>query len=238
MSELAKEKLYRNELIKAGATGKNNVARIRSLSGGGGGGSQALDDLLTGQLTILESNVSGTIIGNGFYMLQSISLPNATEIAMGAFSRLESLETINLPNVTTIGEGAFGGCTSLKTINLPNVTTIGEGAFGGCTSLKTINLPNVVTVGYGTFESCEALESISLPNVTTIGEGAFESCEALESITLGANQVCTIGTYAFDDIQNTITVYVPSNLIEQYKVATNWSTYYTNNRVNFVAITE
>ena len=216
MSELAKEKLYRNELIKAGATGKNNVARIRSLSGGGGGGSQALDDLLTGQLTILESNVSGTIIGNGFYMLQSISLPNATEIAMGAFSRLESLETINLPNVTTIGEGAFGGCTSLK----------------------TINLPNVVTVGYGTFESCEALESISLPNVTTIGEGAFESCEALESITLGANQVCTIGTYAFDDIQNTITVYVPSNLIEQYKVATNWSTYYTNNRVNFVAITE
>lgn len=37
MSELAKEKLYRKELIKAGATGDNNVARIRSLSGGGSG---------------------------------------------------------------------------------------------------------------------------------------------------------------------------------------------------------
>ncbi len=38
MSELTKEKIYRNELIKAGATGNNNLERIRSLQNGGGGG--------------------------------------------------------------------------------------------------------------------------------------------------------------------------------------------------------
>lgn len=38
MSELTREKIYRNELIKAGATGNNNLERIRSLQNGGGGG--------------------------------------------------------------------------------------------------------------------------------------------------------------------------------------------------------
>lgn len=38
MSELTKEKIYREELIKAGATGNNNLERIRSLQNGGGGG--------------------------------------------------------------------------------------------------------------------------------------------------------------------------------------------------------
>lgn len=36
MSELTKEKIYKSELIKAGATGNNNLERIRSLAGGGG----------------------------------------------------------------------------------------------------------------------------------------------------------------------------------------------------------
>lgn len=35
MSELTKEKIYKNELIKAGAEGNNNLERIRSLAGGG-----------------------------------------------------------------------------------------------------------------------------------------------------------------------------------------------------------
>lgn len=38
MSELTREKIYKNELIKAGATGNNNLERIRSLQNGGGGG--------------------------------------------------------------------------------------------------------------------------------------------------------------------------------------------------------
>ena len=35
MSELTREKIYKSELIKAGATGNNNLERIRSLAGGG-----------------------------------------------------------------------------------------------------------------------------------------------------------------------------------------------------------
>lgn len=42
MSELTKEKIYKNELIKAGAEGNNNLARIRSLQNGGGGGKTSL----------------------------------------------------------------------------------------------------------------------------------------------------------------------------------------------------
>lgn len=35
-----------------------------------------------------------------------------------------------------------------------------------------------------------------------------------------------------------IYIYVPSNLIHDYKTATNWSTLYNNGRVDFLAITE
>lgn len=35
MSELTKEKIYKKELIAGGATGNNNLERIRSLAGGG-----------------------------------------------------------------------------------------------------------------------------------------------------------------------------------------------------------
>lgn len=37
MSELTKEKIYKNELEKVGGEGNNNLERIRSLAGGGGG---------------------------------------------------------------------------------------------------------------------------------------------------------------------------------------------------------
>ncbi len=37
MSELTKEKIYKKELIAGGATGNNNLERIRSLAGGSGG---------------------------------------------------------------------------------------------------------------------------------------------------------------------------------------------------------
>ena len=38
MSELTREKIYKRELLKKGATGNNNLERIRSLQNGGGGG--------------------------------------------------------------------------------------------------------------------------------------------------------------------------------------------------------
>ena len=37
MSELTKEKIYKKELEKVGGEGNNNLERIRSLAGGGGG---------------------------------------------------------------------------------------------------------------------------------------------------------------------------------------------------------
>lgn len=52
MSELAKEKLYRKELIAGGATGNNNLERIRSLASGGKGG-------FNYELTEFEYNVQG-----------------------------------------------------------------------------------------------------------------------------------------------------------------------------------
>lgn len=43
MSELTKEKIYKKELIAGGATGNNNLERIRSLASGGGKGKYTLE---------------------------------------------------------------------------------------------------------------------------------------------------------------------------------------------------
>lgn len=192
---------------------KKDVAILGITGSYEGSGGTDVGELLNGTLTEIESNVSGTI--TGFQSITSISLPNATSIGSYAFQNLWALESVNLPNVLTLETGAFFGCEVLVNVNMPRATFVGWEAFSGC----------------------EELESINLPNVIEIEGSAFVGCTSLESITLGANQVCSLGGNAFAGLQD-ITIYVPSALIEDYKIAQNWSTLYNDGYITFEAIAE
>lgn len=52
------------------------------------------------------------------------------------------------------------------------------------------------------------------------------------------DDVVSIGSGAFANVTGPITVYVPNDLINSYKTATNWSTYFNSGKVTFVAIQE
>ena len=161
--------------------------------------------------------------------LTTIDLPECTSIGNYAFQGCTSLTTVDLPECTSIGDGAFVNCTNLTTVNLPECTSMGEYAFSSCTSLTTVNLPKCTSIGGSAFNSCTSLTTVSLPECTSIEDYAFYCCTSLTTIIFGADQVVyidDISTFNNSAIANgTGYVYVPDNLVDSYKTATNWSTY-------------
>ncbi len=161
--------------------------------------------------------------------LTSIVIPdNVTSIANGVFRECKSLTSIVIPDsVTSIGDSAFHNCSSLTSIEIPSgVTSIGISAFYNCNSLTSIDIPDSVTsIGQGAFYYCTRLTSIDIPSgVTSIGNSAFWYCASLTSVTVNAITPPTLGANAFYET-NYLLIYVPSESVDTYKSATNWSNY-------------
>ena len=94
--------------------------------------------------------------------------------------------------------------------------------------LTTVNLPECTSIGTSTFYRCTNLTTVNLPECTSIGDTAFNSCTNLTTVIFGADRVVTLmSSNAFDNsaITRTGYIYVPDNLVDSYKTATNWSTY-------------
>ena len=81
---------------------------------------------------------------------------------------------------------------------------------------------------------CKTVKSVSFPNATSIGDSAFYMCSKLAEVVIGTNSstsICTLSsTSAFSStvIATSTTdgfIYVADSLVDQYKAATNWSTY-------------
>ena len=164
--------------------------------------------------------------------LASIIIPDGvTLIGEGAFALCTSLTSITIPDsVTSIGDSAFYGCTGLTSITIPDsVTSIGEVAFSSCTGLTSVTIGNGVTsIGDSAFYGCTGLTSITIPNsVTSIDSYAFNDCTNLTEIDFSThNAVPTLaGTSAFDNTSANLVIKVPSALLDEWKAATNWSTY-------------
>lgn len=160
------------------------------------------------------------------------------------------LKEVNLPNVETIGERAFRGCTGLTEISLPNCTRIDDYAFQSCSNITKIDVPELKSMGgyamqstgiaHAVFQKLEVLGTADLYGCwkmhtcdlhicTSISSTAFPYCSALKTLILRSPTMCTIG--GGNPFQNTPIasgkgfIYVPDNLVEDYKTATNWSTY-------------
>ena len=154
-----------------------------------------------------------------------------TTIKKYAFKECTSLENINIPdNVTSVLGYAFQDCRGLKSIELSNnIVTIGEYAFYNCIGLKDINIPdNVTTIETSTFSGCKSLTSINIPNsVTSIKNSAFTNCSRMAFYDFSSHTVIPTlsNTNAFAGIPSDCRIIVPDSLYEDWKVATNWSTY-------------
>ena len=142
-------------------------------------------------------------------------------------------------NATSIGDYALYYCKALTIVYLPEATSIGSRAFYGCSALTTVNFPKITTLENSAFSGCSLLTTAYFQKADCIKQYAFKDCFSLRSVILGSTSVCTLENrgaltncyHFFGSVNPTYNpngdkdgyIYVPSALVESYKVASVWS---------------
>ena len=150
--------------------------------------------------------------------------------------------------LTAIREKAFYSCRMLKSIDLTNVVTLGVDAFNSCTQLKTVNIPKLAAIPYQCFYCCLSLsDALVFSDCKSVAGYAIDYAKTKKLDILGGGQIDSYAFYRASYfttliLRNTetittlqsspssiwsnytaVTVYVPDNLLESYKTATNWA---------------
>ena len=152
------------------------------------------------------------------------------------------------PNLTTYTSGLFASmrCAIFKSSKLVNPTSATHDLFTHC-YMNQIYLYNLPYLGYSAFNYASGLELIYADKLYTLGESGthFSYCTHLKALILAGDEaVCTLSNtnsfnyspikgYFAASIGSTNTkykrdngyIYVPRALLEDYKVAPNWSTF-------------
>ncbi len=186
----------------------------------GGGGVDTLAARCNGTLTTYSSDAITTVANYAFTGsgIQSLELPNCTEIGSNGLRGLTALTDLKIHNVTKLSTDALNGSSALTVLAIPK-----------CTSMTTRSLnsnTNLHTLETGVLHSVIA----SAPIATLI----LRKSSVVE---------LTATTYLKSDIWGSSgtggTLYVPSDLVSSYQSATNWSTIlgYANNKIKSIEST-
>ena len=134
-------------------------------------------------------------------------------------------------NIDSIGRRAFRKC-GFSSIEIPDcVTKIGAGAFATCPYLKSAKLSNnLVKIEKSLFYNSAQLESVSIgKNTKAISCINFGECPYLKKIYCYADIVLEVARESGGWIENfmrlqrdTMTLYVPDRLINDYKNTISW----------------
>ena len=102
-------------------------------------------------------------------------------------------------------------------------------AFAYCRSLTKIRCDAVTRLGNYSLRDCTALTEARFDSMTTISTQVFLNCSALGKLILGSSTLCELtnaNAFQSSAIANgTGYVYVPDDLVDSYKTATNWVNY-------------
>lgn len=173
-----------------------------------------------------------------------------------AFNGCENLESVNIPtSITYIKSDAFLDCRKLQWISNKHMLTMyifaltenglqraafggGSYAFGSSAAFqRNKNLKRAVLPTYHSailssdYNGCTALvEVICNNNIRQIGSMAFFGCYSLKKLDLTKNtEIPVLESYnAFKETAADLEILVPASLAEEWKKATNWTTYADN----------
>lgn len=175
---------------------------------------------------LLDGTISGAYISD-----------KVTTLKLAAFASCTKLTYVSLPNCVQFDSfRTFWNCREITEIHLPNLTTIKDGnyAFNSMTSLQEIVLPSLTHFGSmnSSFAENSYIRKINLPRLggATVGSNCFHNCYRLETLILGGDKLNFLGnTNAFGNagryVEEGFSIYVPDDLVDMYKTATNWTAY-------------
>jgi hypothetical protein len=194
----------------------------------------------------------GEAVFSGCQALRKVTIPSSvTSVGKSAFYSCHSLETLVFPSAVTVGatmcaysyglhgvifqNGAtmtdltnqYTSCYGIKKAYLPsNTTVIKTKCFQYCYQLEEITIPNTVTtIETYAFNNCASMLKIVVPSsVTSIESNAFSACKAAYFVFLRTTPPTLAAVNALDST-GTVPIYVPSESVNAYKTASNWSSY-------------
>lgn len=151
-------------------------------------------------------------------------------------SMLDGSITEIYSEVTVLCGYTFAYRNKLIKVVLPNIQIVSDSAFNSCTNLNYVLMPKVTAIYGSGFNTCTSLKYIDLFNINTIQANVFFGCLVLDTIIIRNTQhICSLShTNSFTNTpieSGTGYIYVPRNLIESYKTATNWVTFASQFRV-------
>ena len=161
-----------------------------------------------------------------------IEIPRGVSvIGHSAFYYCDKAEgTLVIPEgVTEIGQDAFNRCMGITEIELPeSLKILRSYCFSNMRSLKSLVLPSSVTEIPAAIVSDSSIESFrALGEVVSVGGYAFAICKECTSYDFTAcTSVPTLANInAFNNINPDADIFVPSELYDEWIVATNWAAY-------------
>ena len=177
----------------------------------------------------------------GFYncvSVTNINMPNVKILGNGAIQACTGLTSLSLPNLEEAGANALRQLTGITALDLPNLKTADMHVFRQNTNLKEIKLPSLITTGTTCFQECSSLENIIFPSISSMGGSPFHTCTSLQRLIITNEEtVCTLGSQSLfssneigsallrEHFPNFEGIYVPDELVDNYKGATNWTLY-------------
>lgn len=186
-----------------------------------------ITSIQTQDYTVEDSIVDGSIT----------EYTNDRVVRVGStFYHSNDLIKVDFPKVTYIGNYGFYQCNNLMYVNMPKLLSIGTDAFVECISIRELKFPMLINIGNGAFEGCKRLSVVEMCgwNKDLVPSGNISSDAFLNSgisclMIRSTEGICELSQGdAFDNTpiaNGTGYIYVPRALIEDYKVAENWSTY-------------
>ena len=169
--------------------------------------------------------------------LKAVNLPNVTEIGQYAFYGCNGIESFNFNNVETIKTYAFYGALN-GDISLPKMQSLSSSYSFASSGITSIKIDNCIYIYANCFADATKLEIVDIGGAdpikeagktTGISSNAFKNCTALKKVILRMTTwqpSITTNTFSGSAIaKGTGFIYVPDELVDTYKSATNWATY-------------
>lgn len=215
---------YANETTGASDTTLSDAVGTLVAGYGGGGGGSDLVDWLSNAITTLERSDVITI-GNRAaqgHQITKIDLPNCTSIGTSGFQDCSGVTSASLPKCVTLGQGALRNCR-LPGIVLPKCTSTGQDCFyqngNGFTYADFGNATDnsTLTLGTWTFENLANFELLIIRYPVRAVMGNLNALQGTKFKSGGAGGDIYIPKSLYDHLGD--------GTADDYKAATNWSTY-------------